>query len=424
LFYSKSDAFKWNPQYQPYGEDYVETFFDQTDPNGKRWKRGDLTGPGSRTGDSGKTWRGINVTAKGRHWQPASYVYEKYKRMTKDDLANYPLLTRLDKLDELGLIHWPEKAAGVPRYKCYLEDMPGVPLQDVWVDIKPLHNLSEERVGYPTQKPLSLLERIISSSSDEGDAILDPFCGCGTAIEAAEKLGRRWVGIDITYLAVPIIRKRLSAFPNAAYKLHGLPADLEGARVLAESDPYQFQWWVLDMIGASPSNSIVPMGREGKKGGDKGIDGVLRFRENQQDATSKRIIVSVKAGRNLNPAMVRELRGTMEREKAPIAVLLTMHQPSVQMRTEAANAGSYRPVGSKDSYQRLQIVTAADIFGKKKVEFPGYDVTSEEGVVSPQLSLFDSGVRRKPPRRVRSPEIVAEPVARALAADRGRRRQH
>jgi DNA methylase len=134
LFYTKTDSYVWNEVYQAYDDEYVETFFEQVDPDGRRWKRGDLTGPGTRTGESGKSWRGINVTAKGRHWQPASYVYDKFRRVTGNDLAAYPLLERLDKLDEIGLIHWPKKRDGMPRYKCYLEDMPGIPLQDVWTD--------------------------------------------------------------------------------------------------------------------------------------------------------------------------------------------------------------------------------------------------------------------------------------------------
>jgi len=150
LVYTKSDSSIWNEVYQAYDEEYVATFFEQSDPDGKKWKRGDLTGPGIRAGDSGKPWRGVDVTAKGRHWQPASYVYDKYRQIAGEELSKYPLIERLDKLDKVGLIHWPEKASGMPRYKCYLEDMPGTPLQDVWTDIRPIHNLAEERVGYGT----------------------------------------------------------------------------------------------------------------------------------------------------------------------------------------------------------------------------------------------------------------------------------
>lgn len=216
LFYTKSDSYVWNEVYQAYDEEYVETFFEQVDPDGRRWKRGDLTGPGIRTGDSGKTWRGINVTAKGRHWQPASYVYDKFRKVTGKDLAAYPLLERLDKLDEIGLIHWPNKRDGMPRYKCYLEDMPGIPLQDVWTDIPPIHNLSEERVGYPTQKPEALLERIIKESSNEGDLVLDCFSGSGTTAAVAEKLHRRWIACDLGRFAVHTARKRLLSISDVS----------------------------------------------------------------------------------------------------------------------------------------------------------------------------------------------------------------
>ena len=418
LFYSKGEEYTWNEQFQPYDEEYVDTFFEQNDPDGKRWKRGDLTGPGIRTGDSGKPWRGIDVTAKGRHWQPASYVYEKYRKLTGEDLAQFPFLERLDQLDKIGLIHWPEKKKGMPRYKCYLEDMPGTPLQDIWMDIRPLHNLSSERTHYPTQKPLALLNRIIEASSNAGDVVLDPFCGCGTAIEAAETLKRSWIGIDITYLAIPIIRRRLAPIiPPAQFRITGDPVDLKSALALADSDPYQFQWWSLDRIGAFPVNSLVPMGREGRKGGDKGIDGILRFKERPEETESKRIIVSVKAGRSLNPGMVRDLRGTIEREGAPIGVLLTMHEPSAQMRTEAANAGKYRVDWTKREYDRIQILTAENIFQKKGVEFPGYDVTEEE-FKSGQLSLFNPMGNASTPAK---PHRDLRPMAAAPTESEGKK---
>jgi len=214
LFYTKSDSYVWNEVYQAYDDEYVEMFFEQKDPDGRRWKRGDLTGPGTRTGDSGKIWRGINVTAKGRHWALASDLYKKYRNATGDDLAKYPLLQRLDKLDDIGLIHWPKKRGGTPRYKSYLEDMPGIPLQDVWTDIRPIHNLAVERVGYPTQKPETLLERIIRASSSDGDLVMDCFCGSGTTAAVTEKLNRRWIACDLGRFAVHTTRKRLLSIPN------------------------------------------------------------------------------------------------------------------------------------------------------------------------------------------------------------------
>jgi site-specific DNA-methyltransferase (adenine-specific)/adenine-specific DNA-methyltransferase len=189
LFYSKSRHYKWNQLYQPYDDEYLEVFFDQTDPDGRRWKRTDLTGSGRRRGETGNAWRGIDVDAKGRHWAvPPS---------------------ELEKLDAEGKLHWPKKEDGMPRRKDYPEDLPGMALQDVWNDIRPMHNLSRDRLGYPTQKPPALLDRIIRTSTDEGDLVLDCFSGSGTTAEVAERLGRRWIVNDVGKLAVYITQRRL-----------------------------------------------------------------------------------------------------------------------------------------------------------------------------------------------------------------------
>ncbi|MCG7843985.1 MAG: site-specific DNA-methyltransferase, partial [Methanomassiliicoccales archaeon] len=180
LFYRRTDQFTWVPQFQAYDQGYLDTFFDHEDADGRRWKRMDVTGAGTRRGETGKPWRGIDVTAKGRHW---AYTHGD-----------------LEKMDAQGRLHWPAKEDGMPRLKQYMDDMPGVPLQDVITDVRPIHNLADERMGYPTQKPLALLERIINASSNPGDVVFDPFCGCGTAVVGAEKLGRRWIGIDVTFI--------------------------------------------------------------------------------------------------------------------------------------------------------------------------------------------------------------------------------
>lgn len=189
LFYSKSRLYKWNQLYQPYDEEYLDVFFDQTDADGRRWKRTDLTGSGRRNGATGETWRGVNVDAKGRHWAvpPAE----------------------LEELDATGKIHWPIKEDGVPRRKDYPEDLPGMPLLDVWNDIRPMHNRSRDRLGYPTQKPPALLDRIIQTSTDKGNLVLDCFGGSGTTAEMAERLGRRWIVNDAGKLAVYITQRRL-----------------------------------------------------------------------------------------------------------------------------------------------------------------------------------------------------------------------
>jgi hypothetical protein len=257
----------------------------------------------------------------------------------------------------------------------YLDESPGIKLQNLWDDIPALGSRAAERLPYPTQKPLTLLERIIGTSSKEGQVVLDPFCGCGTAVHAAHRLKRQWIGLDITHLAIGLIRNRLeTAFPGIEYDVKGLPADIAGARELAETDPYGFQWWGLFFIGARPIGNGVR--REGKKGKDRGVDGLIRFRDDPKATTSHRITVSVKAGKNLSPSMVRDLRGTMERDEAPIGVLLTMHEPTAEMRTEAAKAGKWQSSSFYNKkYDRIQLITVEQAFAGKRPEYPGYDVT-------------------------------------------------
>ena len=198
LFYSKSDLYRWNQSFQSYDQFYLDQFYTHYD-DGRRWRRSDLTAAGIRHGETGKVWRGIDVTAKGRHWA-------------------WPP-TELDRLDAAGRIHWPEKEGGVPQLRRFADEQPGVPLQDVWTDIKPMHNLSQERTGYPTQKPEALLERVIRASSDEGDLVLDCFAGSGTTPAVAQRLGRRWVAVDCGKLAIYITQRRLLASNGAATPL-------------------------------------------------------------------------------------------------------------------------------------------------------------------------------------------------------------
>jgi DNA modification methylase len=428
LFYTKGREWTWNDVYTPYGEAYVGRDYKLIDEEGRRFRRGDLTAakPG---GNTEYEWRVKRHKGVKERWiadlddefrSPDPEWDYKGIRPYKGRYWAYSIENMHEYARTGRLRHTFD---GMPEYKRFLDEMPGIPLQDLWTDILPLIAGSPERLGYPTQKPVALLERIIRSSSNPGDVVLDPFCGCGTAIEAAEKLMRAWIGIDITYLAIPIIRRRLAPIiPPAQFRIIGAPEDLKSARTLAESDPYQFQWWSLDKIGAFPVNSLIPMGREGKKGGDKGIDGIIRFRERPEDQGSQRIIVSVKAGESLSPGMVRDLRGTIEREKAPIGVMLLMHEPTAQMRTEAANAGKYRMEGTNREYDRIQILTTKDIFDKKRVEFPGYDVTEEEIAASGQLPLFDpAGVRKaaKPAKNMKPPVAVTLDGATATKAKRG-----
>lgn len=263
-----------------------------------------------------------------------------------------------------GLVIQPSVGA-VPRYKRYLDEQRGKPIPDVWTDIPPINSQAQERLGYPTQKPEALLERIINASSNEGNVICDPFCGCGTAIAVAERLKRQWIGIDITHLAITLIKHRLfDAFgATPQYKVIGEPVSLADAEELARQDRYQFQWWALGLVGARPA--------EQKKGADKGIDGRLYFHD--EPKATKQIIFSVKAG-HTNVSHVRDLRGVLDREKAEIGVLVTMEQPTQPMRTEAASAGFYKAPWGKD-YPRIQLLTVADLLSGKGVAFPRENVT-------------------------------------------------
>jgi site-specific DNA-methyltransferase (adenine-specific) len=242
----------------------------------------------------------------------------------------------------------------------FLDVRAGMPVTNVWYDNGHINALAQERLGYPTQKPLSLLSRIINASSLSGETVLDPFCGCGTTVHAAQKLGRRWIGIDVTHLAIALIERRLTeAFPDISYAVFGVPTDAAGARDLAERDKHEFQKWITAKIGAQPYKS-------GKKGMDRGIDGYLHFRD--ADKKPQFGIVSVKGGENITSGMVRDLKGTMDREKAALGLFLTLNEPTREMVKEAASAGFYETGGQK--IPRLQILTAEAILDGRKPQVP------------------------------------------------------
>jgi hypothetical protein len=219
-------------------------------------------------------------------------------------------------------------------------------------------------LGYPTQKPEALLERIIQASSNEGDLVLDPFCGCGTTIAAAQKLNRQWIGIDITHLAITLMKHRLhDAFGDKmSYKVIGEPVSLPDAYELAQQDPYQFQWWALGLVHARPV--------EQKKGADQGIDGQIYFHDEAAGGKTKQVVISVKAGQQIHVAYIRDLRGVLDREKAEIGVLITMQPPTQPMKTEAAGAGFYESPGWGKKYPRIQILTIADLLTGATIDMP------------------------------------------------------
>jgi DNA modification methylase len=362
LFYVKGEPYTWNPYYAPLPQETADAWYNNVEPEtGRRFNRADLTASGVRTGPSGDTWSGVNPTEKGRHWAIPGFV--------KGIAEGKGTQAALDALDAAGRIFWPKAKGGIPMVKRYLEEARGVPPLDVIVDVSPLNNVAAERLGYPTQKPQALLERIITASTDEGDTVLDPFCGCGTTIAAAQTLKRRWIGIDITHLAVGLIKKRLlDAYgPEIAktYRVIGEPVSVPDAERLAADDPYQFQWWALGLVGARPT--------EGKKGADKGVDGRLFFHDDKSGET-KQIVFSVKAG-GLKPEYVRELRGVVDREKAAIGVLISFQEPTKPMRAEAASAGFYSSAppsaaASWGGHPRLQLRTVAELLDGKGIDYP------------------------------------------------------
>jgi DNA modification methylase len=337
LFYSKSSSWTWNQQYQAFSAEYVESHYGQRDPDGRRFTTRDLTASMSRA-SSGQLyeWRGVRPVAS-RCWS-----------FTKD---------KMEQFESEGLLVYGR--SGVPRLKLYLDAGKGTPVSDIWEDIPPINSQAQERLGYPTQKPVALLERIIASSSNPGDVVLDPFCGCGTTVEAAQKLGRHWIGIDITHLAISLIKVRLrDAFGDMArFDVIGEPTTAEDAAELAASDKYQFQWWALGLVGARPAAE--------KKGADKGIDGRLYFHDG--GTTTRQIIFSVKGGK-LKATDVRDLRGVIEREKADLGVLLSFGTPTPKMKTEAADAGFYTSPWGK--HARLQLLTVDELLAGASVDYP------------------------------------------------------
>jgi DNA modification methylase len=335
LYYSRTDDIFHEKQYQPYDASYTESHYRYQDKDGRKFRTDNLTAMGLSGGGYEYEWNGVT----------------KIWRCPK---------TTMQKLVQEGRVRYTR--SGTAEYVRYLDEMPGIPAQDVWGDIPPINSQAVERLGYPTQKPEALLERIIKASSKEGDLVLDPFCGCGTTVAVAQKLHRSWIGIDITHLAITLMKKRLfDTFGDAAdFKVVGEPVSLPDAAALAESDPYQFQWWALGLVGARPV--------EQKKGADKGIDGKIVF---QGDAPGifENVEISVKAG-HVTANHVRDLRGVVERDKAAIGVLISMEDSTKPMQTEAVTAGFYESKTWGKKYPKVQLLTIAELLAGKKIEMP------------------------------------------------------
>ena len=342
FYYSKSEKSVFNPQFTDHDPGYLEKFYCHVDPEtGRRYRLGDLTNPNKDR---------PNLTYE---FPPGSGTVRVW-RWTKE---------RMMKAWEAGLVVISGEG-GVARGKRYLDEMQGTLVKDIWGDIEHLHGSHGEHMGYQTQKPEALLARIIRAASHEGDVVLDPFCGCGTAVAVAERLQRRWIGIDVTYLAIDLIRKRLEdsfGKERAEYEEIGIPRDVPSAGRLFKLDPFQFECWALSMVGARSARD--------KRGADRGIDGVMNLRD-EYSGEYKKIILQVKGGQ-VSVSQVRDLKGVLEREKGEIGVFLTLRKPTRQMQKEADEAEPFIDQGFPEKrFPRLQILTIEEIFAGKKINFP------------------------------------------------------
>jgi site-specific DNA-methyltransferase (adenine-specific) len=365
LRYTKSDAATWNADavFQPYDEadldDKTAAKYSQRDPDGRRYQLTSLINP--NTDRPNLTYEFLGVT---RVW-----------RWTKD---------RMERAYDAGEVVQTAPSR-VPRLKRYLDEQRGKPLGDVWADIAPINARAAERLGYPTQKPIALLERILTLASREGDVMLDPFCGCGTAIDAAHRTKRQWIGIDITYIAVDLIEKRLRhTFGDAVtsdYEVLGIPRDSNGALALFDRSPFEFERWAVSLLHGTPNQKQV---------GDRGVDGVVRFPTDARGALGK-ALVSVKGGKNVGPHFVRDLLGSVQTQRAEMGVLTTMARPTRGMIDAAAHAGSYVWPVNGQTFPRVQIATVPDLLSGRQPLMPAaimpYIPAERQRIVYHQLAL-------------------------------------
>ena len=378
LYYTKSDNYTWNDDVtQRLDPEYVKNNYSNEDERGQ-WMSDNLTGTGISSGDSGKPWRGIDPTLRGRHWSvpqkglPTWFAYpEVSNKLTTQE--------RLDALDAQGLIDWPDKKVGMPRFKRYYSPDKGMAIQDIITDIPPVSVRSKEYLKYPTQKPNDLLKRIISASSNKGDLVFDPFCGCGTTINACEELERNWIGCDISISAIKDVQKRLmSNFllkEGEHYKVNGLPVSFEQAEHLFHKSPYLFQDWMVKAVGGKISE---------RKSGDGGIDGKIWFVD--QDGKTRAMVLSVKGSKTLNPSYIRELQSRIS-EEAPLAGFLCLNEPRRGVITEALSTdlrmGLYKCDGKE--FSRLQILSVKDLFRGEQFKTPPRKQIKDEMNEQPYL---------------------------------------
>lgn len=323
----KGKKWTWNQQYTAHNERYLARF-RHVDPDGRRWQDYDLSAKGLSGGGYDYEYKGVQG-----HWRCPPET--------------------MQKLDEEGRLHFTN--AGGIRIKRYLDENQGVALQSLWEDIPPINSQAKERLGYPTQKPIALLDRIILTSSNEGDVVFDPFCGCGTTIESAIRNHRQWIGCDIAIHSIHlVIDSRLKKYDLAEgtdYEIKGIPQSEEQAQFLFTQDKHQFQHWAVEKTGGFCSNKFV---------GDGGIDGKIYF---EADNTLYNMVLSVKGG-TVHPTDVRDLHGVLEREESTkLAGMISLRAPTKAMRQEADSAGYFDYQGVR--YPRIQLMTVKEIFDGK-----------------------------------------------------------
>jgi DNA modification methylase len=337
LFYSKSPRYHFSTEMLSYDQKYIASKYRYVEEGtGRRYGLWDITGPGGAA-KGNPTYEVFGIT---KYWRYSQAKMEQ-------------------KIAE-GRVIQPSPGS-VPREIKYLDEATGVSLQDVWTDIDPINSRAAERLGYPTQKPVALLERIIKMSSADDATVLDPFCGCGTTIDAAQRLGRKWIGIDITFIAVDLIRKRLEdRFPGIDnYETFGIPRDMAGAEALFRRSPFDFERWAVSQVDARPNEKQV---------GDKGIDGVARFYLDKK--TNGKILVSVKGGKVIGPQFVRDLIGTVATQKAQMGVLILMTEPTAGILDAVDHGGTYVWPVNGQVFPRVQVITVADLLAKQRPRMP------------------------------------------------------
>ena len=327
LFFTKSSNFILNVQYESYDPEYIKTNFGYNDERGK-YQSMTLTGPGVNPND--ETWQGYNPSQSNRSWSIPKRVVN---RLVGDKKAKtMSRIERLNLLEKNNYIIFSKNK--IPRFKEYLHEMPGTPIQEIWTDINPIGSQAKERLGYPTQKPLALLTRIIQASSNEGDLVADFFCGCGTTVDACASLKRNFIGADISTISTGLIRKRLqekhSLIAGKHYEVEGLPQNLEQAKMLAKQDKFKFQDWAVHYLARGIVNK--------KKTGDKGIDGYLYFKSPEKEPYL--CILEIKGGENLSISQVRAFIKTCQEDEKRAGVLLTMGNITDGMKRECFAAGT------------------------------------------------------------------------------------